>query len=167
MPIQLPPGNTTKEKQAAAFIELVEKRLPLTPGLATPHIARACYAVYAQTQHHPRILACAGYLIARYLPIVGITNQWAFMVTMHCPPPQPISDNAEFFAFTTVALLASLHSQVTSRKPATLDDFRRFAHGVIDPIIKDSNVPEPPFTLDVLSTVRAGYATLADHYYAP
>jgi hypothetical protein len=167
MPIILPPPTTPTEQQAATFIALIDTRVPLYANTRPEHIIKHAYALYQERATTPTILACVGRLIAQYLPIFGTTNQWAFLVPMTCPPPQPISDNIRFLSASYFGMLSALHSRLTTNRPKNAEDFLAFAHTVLDTIIRNEKIPNPPWHLSIIEPVRRGYATLIDHYYAP
>jgi hypothetical protein len=167
MPLALPTPKSTREAQATGFIELLDKRLPLSAAVNPAHIHKHSYALFQETDMDVPVLGCAGRLIAQYLPIVGVTNQWAFLVPMLCPPRRPLSRNILFICFSYFGILSALHQKCYMDRPPTPDDFLQFAHSLVDPFVRETTVPDPPWTAGILEPVRRGYATLLEFYWSP
>jgi len=162
------PGATNKTQQdAQKFIEEIERVHPVLAGLDPTHIVRTAFKIYADRRINPAVFACAGRLMAEYIPIPDISKQWAFICMFICPQPHPLTTDQVYFASTNYALLRSLHTKAFTDRPDTLEDFRTFAHATVDPAIKDTNISTPPFTLDIITPLRNGYAILVEYYYAP
>jgi hypothetical protein len=165
MAISLPAPRSPRENQAQDLIARIHQKSPLIAGKNPAIITQAAYQILAD-QNPPRdVFACAGFLIAQYLPIVGTPNQFGFLVPFLCPPTPPITVNIIFLSQHYFIQLVHMHNLANGTEPLTEQQFTDKVRTSLQPLVKQDFVPEPPNTLRNIDPIRAGFATIISEYY--